>query len=73
MATCAAAALKFDTIESREKHDSLIIFLHGSGDSGQGIKDALVDADFIFDKTKIICPTAPFRKYSLLGPNGESI
>ena len=54
-------------------HDSTIIFLHGSGDSGEGAREWVQTATggaFAFPKTKIIFPTAPMRKYSLLGPHG---
>jgi hypothetical protein len=65
------ASLRTEVIPSREEHDSVIIFLHGSGDSGQGIAEALKSLSFNFSKTKIICPTAPFRKYSLYGDEGK--
>jgi hypothetical protein len=65
------AALRTEIIPSQEQHDSVIIFLHGSGDSGQGIAEALKSLGFSFRKTKIVCPTAPFRKYSLYGDEGK--
>jgi hypothetical protein len=54
-------------------HDSAIIFLHGSGDTGEGAKEwvtAATGGGFTFPKTRIVFPTAPMRKYSLLGPHG---
>jgi hypothetical protein len=65
------ASLRTEIIPSQEQHDSVIIFLHGSGDSGQGIAEALKSLSFNFSKTKIVCPTAPFRKYSLYGDEGR--
>ncbi len=67
-----AVALKTVVIPSQQLHDSVLIFLHGSGDSGEGIAEALKAANFSFPKTKIICPTAPFRKYSLYGDQGSN-
>jgi phospholipase/carboxylesterase len=54
-------------------HDSAIIFLHGSGDTGEGAKEwvtAATGGGFTFPNTRIVFPTAPMRKYSLLGPHG---
>ena len=53
-------------------HDSTVIFLHGSGDSGEGVRQWVQStmASFGFEKTRIVFPTAPMRKYTLLGPHG---
>jgi len=53
------------------RHTALLIFLHGSGDSGEGIKSS-VDmmsgrGGFSFAHIKIIYPTAPVRPYTLMG------
>ena len=54
-------------------HDSTIVFLHGSGDSGAGARDwvsGVTGGEFAFPTTRVIFPTAPMRRYSLLGPHG---
>jgi len=53
------------------RHTASIIFLHGSGDTGEGIKTS-VDmmsgrSGFSFPHIKIIYPTAPHRRYTLMG------
>eukprot|EP00960_Hanusia_phi_P071734 767617-Hanusia_phi.AAC.9 len=55
-----------------DQHDSTIIMLHGSGDSGLGLKEWLeMEGNlFRFERTKVIFPTAHWRPYSLLGPYG---
>ncbi|XP_068135786.1 lysophospholipase-like protein 1 isoform X1 [Hyperolius riggenbachi] len=49
------------------KHTASVIFLHGSGDSGQGIRAwirELLQKDFAFKHIKVIFPTAPARPYT---------
>lgn len=57
---------------SSGKHDSSVIFLHGSGDSGDGIKQWVggEQGPFAFEKTRVVFPSAHMRKYSMLGPHG---
>lgn len=46
-------------------HDSTVIFLHGSGDSGEGVREWVQSTmgSFEFARTRIVFPTAPMRKY----------
>mmetsp|Transcript_33375 Transcript_33375/g.88603 ORF Transcript_33375/g.88603 Transcript_33375/m.88603 type:complete len:296 (-) Transcript_33375:294-1181(-) len=67
-----SAPLKAFVIPAETVPDSVIIFLHGSGDTGGGIGSALKAYGFKLPSTKIICPTAPLRKYSLYGEHGLS-
>ncbi|XP_053315012.1 lysophospholipase-like protein 1 [Spea bombifrons] len=49
------------------KHTASVIFLHGSGDSGQGIKSwirEILKQDLAFKHIKVIFPTAPAQPYS---------
>ena len=44
-----------------------------SGDTGAGVMEWLqstMGGNFSFPKTRVLFPTAPMRKYSLLGPHG---
>ncbi|XP_062278926.1 lysophospholipase-like protein 1 [Scomber scombrus] len=49
------------------KHSASVIFLHGSGDTGQGlrawVRDVIVP-DLAFTHIKVIYPTAPARPYT---------
>lgn len=47
-----------------------VIFLHGSGDTGKGVKEwvnFLLGNDWNFPHLKVLFPTAPIRKYTPLG------
>ncbi|XP_007902709.1 lysophospholipase-like protein 1 isoform X3 [Callorhinchus milii] len=49
------------------RHTASIIFLHGSGDTGQGIRAWVKDVlskDLIFPHIRVIYPTAPLRPYT---------
>ncbi|KAK6463875.1 lysophospholipase-like protein 1 [Huso huso] len=49
------------------KHTATVIFLHGSGDSGQGIRTWVRDVlkqDLAFQHIRVIYPTAPLRPYT---------
>ncbi|KAM4770862.1 lysophospholipase-like protein 1 [Rhinophrynus dorsalis] len=49
------------------KHTASVIFLHGSGDTGQGIKlwiREILKQDLAFRHIKIVFPTAPARPYT---------
>ncbi|XP_004685298.1 PREDICTED: lysophospholipase-like protein 1 [Condylura cristata] len=49
------------------RHSASLIFLHGSGDSGQGLKTWIkhvLHQDLTFQHIKIIYPTAPPRPYT---------
>ncbi|XP_023375051.1 lysophospholipase-like protein 1 [Otolemur garnettii] len=46
------------------RHSASLIFLHGSGDSGQGLRrwiKQVLNQDLTFQHIKIIYPTAPRR------------
>ncbi|XP_051004053.1 lysophospholipase-like protein 1 [Acomys russatus] len=49
------------------RHSASVIFLHGSGDSGQGLRQwikQVLNQDLTFRHIKIIYPTAPPRPYT---------
>jgi phospholipase/carboxylesterase len=49
------------------KHTASVIFLHGSGDTGEGIQSWLHSAlgsEFAFPHIRVIYPTAPVRPYT---------
>ncbi|KAG8443768.1 hypothetical protein GDO86_009085 [Hymenochirus boettgeri] len=49
------------------KHTASVIFLHGSGDSGPGIRSwirEILKQDLAFKHIKVIFPTAPARPYT---------
>ncbi|XP_003474277.1 lysophospholipase-like protein 1 [Cavia porcellus] len=49
------------------RHSASLIFLHGSGDSGQGLRrwiKEVLSQDLTFQHIKIIYPTAPPRPYT---------
>ncbi|KAM7049926.1 lysophospholipase-like protein 1 [Molossus nigricans] len=51
------------------RHSASLIFLHGSGDSGQGLRrwiKQVLNQDLTFPHIKIIYPTAPPRPYTPL-------
>uniref|UniRef100_A0A8C4L5N5 Lysophospholipase-like protein 1 n=1 Tax=Equus asinus asinus TaxID=83772 RepID=A0A8C4L5N5_EQUAS len=51
------------------RHSASLIFLHGSGDSGQGLRTwikQVLNQDLTFQHIKIIYPTAPPRPYTPL-------
>jgi len=75
MSTASPRALDVSSVieATGGSHDSTIVFLHGSGDSGEGVREwvqAATGGSFKFERTRVVFPTAPMRKYSLLGPHG---
>uniref|UniRef100_A0A8D1HV72 Lysophospholipase-like protein 1 n=1 Tax=Sus scrofa TaxID=9823 RepID=A0A8D1HV72_PIG len=51
------------------RHSASLIFLHGSGDSGQGLRTwikQVLNQDLTFQHIKVIYPTAPPRPYTPL-------
>ncbi|KAL1769951.1 lysophospholipase 1 [Sigmodon hispidus] len=51
------------------RHSASLIFLHGSGHSGEGMKEwirCILNQDLTFQHIKIIYPTAPSRPYTPL-------
>ncbi|XP_053568482.1 lysophospholipase-like protein 1 [Bombina bombina] len=63
----APSALSRCVVAPAGKHTASVIFLHGSGDSGQGIKSwikEILKQDLAFKHVKVIFPTAPARPYT---------
>ncbi|XP_071511802.1 lysophospholipase-like protein 1 [Diadema antillarum] len=59
--------LKFDIIPASCSHASSVIFLHGSGDTADGLQDwlsSILGRRFSFSKARTIFPTAPLRPYT---------
>ncbi|XP_020664125.3 lysophospholipase-like protein 1 isoform X1 [Pogona vitticeps] len=55
------------TVAPAGRHTASVIFLHGSGDTGQGVRDwikQVLNQDLCFQHIKIIYPTAPARPYT---------
>ncbi|KAJ7341066.1 hypothetical protein JRQ81_004760 [Phrynocephalus forsythii] len=49
------------------RHTASVIFLHGSGDTGPGVRDwikQVLQQDLCFEHIKVIYPTAPERPYT---------
>lgn len=58
---------KFTIVESTKKHTATLFFFHGSGDSGDNVKewiDVLNRKELTFPHIKIIYPTAPAQPYT---------
>ncbi|KAK2183975.1 hypothetical protein NP493_288g01038 [Ridgeia piscesae] len=73
MAFSRTALLKPIVVQSAERHTASLIFLHGSGDTGDGIKAwmrAILGKDLKFRHIRIIYPTAPLRPYT---PSGGAV
>ncbi|XP_069464685.1 lysophospholipase-like protein 1 [Ambystoma mexicanum] len=62
-----SAALQRCSVPARGRHTASVIFLHGSGDSGNGIRSwikEILNEDLCFQHIKVIFPTAPERAYT---------
>ncbi|KAK2910680.1 hypothetical protein Q8A73_008395 [Channa argus] len=63
----AVRKLQLCAVSPTGKHSASVIFLHGSGDTGQGlrawVRDVLVP-DLAFSHIRVIYPTAPARPYT---------
>ncbi|KAG7474519.1 lysophospholipase 1 [Solea senegalensis] len=63
----AARRLQLCAVSPTGRHSASVIFLHGSGDTGQGlrawVRDVLVP-DLAFSHVRVIYPTAPVRPYT---------
>ncbi|KAI0239230.1 Lysophospholipase-like protein 1 [Lamellibrachia satsuma] len=73
MAFSRTALLKPIVVQSAERHTASLIFLHGSGDTGDGIKAwlrAVLGKELVFRNIRIIYPTAPLRPYT---PSGGAV
>nr|XP_043890084.1 lysophospholipase-like protein 1 [Solea senegalensis] len=66
-AMAAARRLQLCAVSPTGRHSASVIFLHGSGDTGQGlrawVRDVLVP-DLAFSHVRVIYPTAPVRPYT---------
>ncbi|XP_033634226.1 lysophospholipase-like protein 1 [Asterias rubens] len=73
MATGKVASLKTTILAPLKRHTASVIFLHGSGDTADGVLEwirSLVQDDFQFPHIKVIFPTAPTRPYT---PSGGAL
>ncbi|XP_030854295.1 lysophospholipase-like protein 1 [Strongylocentrotus purpuratus] len=63
----ALARLKLDVIPASRSHLSSIIFLHGSGDTSEGLQEwlfSILGRKFCLPHSKVIFPSAPLRPYT---------
>ncbi|KAM5164574.1 lysophospholipase-like protein 1 [Mantella aurantiaca] len=63
----ASCSLSRCVVSPAGKHTASVIFLHGSGDSGQGVRSwirEVLKKDLAFKHIKVIFPTAPARPYT---------
>ncbi|KAG8584409.1 hypothetical protein GDO81_008822 [Engystomops pustulosus] len=63
----ASSSLSRCVVSPAGKHSASVIFLHGSGDTGPGIKSwirEILKKDLAFSHIKVIFPTAPARPYT---------
>uniref|UniRef100_A0A8C9LD20 palmitoyl-protein hydrolase n=1 Tax=Pavo cristatus TaxID=9049 RepID=A0A8C9LD20_PAVCR len=61
------AALRRSVVSPVGRHTASLIFLHGSGDTGQGVRTwikQILNQDMAFQHIKVIYPTAPARPYT---------
>ncbi|XP_038205705.1 lysophospholipase-like protein 1 [Arvicola amphibius] len=63
----SAVRLQRCVVSPAGRHSASLIFLHGSGHSGQGLREwikTVLNQDLTFQHIKIIYPTAPSRPYT---------
>ncbi|XP_008825025.1 lysophospholipase-like protein 1 isoform X1 [Nannospalax galili] len=68
-AAAGSARLRRCVVSPAGRHSASLIFLHGSGDSGPGLRQwikQVLNQDLTFQHVKIIYPTAPSRPYTPL-------
>uniref|UniRef100_A0A8C2R6V9 palmitoyl-protein hydrolase n=1 Tax=Capra hircus TaxID=9925 RepID=A0A8C2R6V9_CAPHI len=68
-APSGSAHLRRCMVSPAGRHSASLIFLHGSGDSGQGLRTwikQVLNQDLTFQHIKVIYPTAPPRPYTPL-------
>ncbi|XP_074753340.1 lysophospholipase-like protein 1 isoform X4 [Athene noctua] len=66
----APAALQRSVVSPAGRHTASLIFLHGSGDTGQGARTwikQILSQDMVFQHIKVIYPTAPASGFLILG------
>ncbi|XP_055495699.1 lysophospholipase-like protein 1 [Leucoraja erinacea] len=62
-----AMQLQRSIVAQTKRHTASLIFLHGSGDTGQGVRawiKSVLEQDLTFQHIRIIYPTAPARSYT---------
>jgi len=62
-----AKSMKPIVLDTKAKHDAVVIWLHGLGDSGEGWKSAMEDFQSMTPNVKYILPHAPIQPVSLNG------
>uniref|UniRef100_A0A8D0L639 Lysophospholipase-like protein 1 n=1 Tax=Sphenodon punctatus TaxID=8508 RepID=A0A8D0L639_SPHPU len=63
----APSVLQKSIVAPAGRHTASVIFLHGSGDTGQGVRAwirQVLNQDLVFQHIKVIYPTAPARPYT---------
>ncbi|XP_016389968.1 lysophospholipase-like protein 1 [Sinocyclocheilus rhinocerous] len=63
----AAVKLQTSVVSQAGKHTASVIFLHGSGDTGPGLRRWVYDVlgqNLAFENIRVIYPTAPARPYT---------
>ncbi|KAI2655772.1 Lysophospholipase-like protein 1 [Labeo rohita] len=63
----AAVKLQKSVVSQAGKHTASVIFLHGSGDTGPGLRRWVYDVlgqNLAFENIRVIYPTAPARPYT---------
>ncbi|XP_043551721.1 lysophospholipase-like protein 1 isoform X1 [Chiloscyllium plagiosum] len=71
-----AAILQRTVVAQAKKPTASVIFLHGSGDTGQGIRAWIKDVlkqDLNFQHIRIIYPTAPLRPYTPMNQSMSNV
>ncbi|XP_017206834.3 lysophospholipase-like protein 1 isoform X1 [Danio rerio] len=67
MINMAAVKLQKSVVSQAGKHTASVIFLHGSGDTGPGLRSWVLDVlgqNLAFENIRVIYPTAPLRPYT---------
>jgi len=62
-----AKLVKPVVLETKSKHDSVVIWLHGLGDSGEGWRSTMEEIQQRTPNTKYVLPNAPIQPVTLNG------
>ncbi|XP_043917358.1 lysophospholipase-like protein 1 [Protopterus annectens] len=76
MAVARAVKLQKTVVNELRKHTASVIFLHGSGDTGPGIRAWVKDVlneDLVFPHIRVVYPTAPARPYTPMNENLSNV
>ncbi|XP_069787355.1 lysophospholipase-like protein 1 [Narcine bancroftii] len=71
-----AMQLRKSIMAQSRKHTASVIILHGSGDTGEGLRAWIKDVlkqDLIFQHIRLIYPTAPSRPYTPMNGSPSNI